>query len=220
MAYSTCEVREVGAETSVDDPLEIPVHLKPDVGSMAIQLRSTVSRVCVGAGLARRTQLLDELRAASSLPLSTSPAGGTVVVTGPGVLGISAIGVPPPESAFSLDWGLRTLAGWLAPALATFDIDDYQIGKIEGAWCPGFSDIAIGGRKLIGLGFRVTREWVALRGVMPVLPYSSEELAALASCHRLIGLDIDEDKVTSLQQCTPQTVDVDEVISRWRDVVS
>ena len=29
-------------------------------------------------------------------------------------------------------------------------------GRVEGGWCPGFSDVAVDGRKLIGLGYKVT----------------------------------------------------------------
>jgi len=212
---------ELTAETGVDDPPEIPLHLMPSVGSVAIQLRSTVSRVCVGAGLARHPELLERMHDAGGMPVAPSPAGGTVVVTGPGVLGFCAIGVPPAEATFSLDWMLGKVEQWFRAALATYDVEDVSVGKIDGAWCPGFSDIAVGGKKLVGLGFRVTKDWVVVRGVMPVAPYDSLEINALINCHRLIGVTVEPEKFVALKQCTPGSgVNVARVMERWSRVTA
>jgi lipoate-protein ligase A len=211
----TCRVVELTAETGVDDPPEIPLHLMPSMGSVAIQLRSTVSRVCVGAGLARRTELLERMREAGGMQVAASPAGGTVVVTGPGVLGFCAIGVPPPEATFSLDWMLSKVAQWFRTALTTYDVGNVSVGKVEGAWCPGFSDIAVGGKKLVGLGFRVTKDWVVVRGVLPVIAYNDAEVKALIKCHELIGVVVEAEKFVALEQCTDRKVDVADLMERW-----
>jgi lipoate-protein ligase A len=213
-------VAELTAETGVDDPPEIPLHLMPAEGWVAIQLRSTVSRVCVGAGLGRRTELLEQMREVAGMPVAASPAGGTVVVTGPGVLGFCAIGVPPPEATFSLDWMLGKVAQWFRAALAVYEIEDISVGKVEGAWCPGFSDIAVSGKKLVGLGFRVTKDWVVVRGVLPVIAYDDVELNALIKCHQLIGVAVEAEKFVALEQCIKRRVDVAGLLESWSRVTA
>jgi lipoate-protein ligase A len=217
----TCRVVELTAETGTGDPPEIPLHLMPPVGSVAIQLRSTVSRVCVGAGLARHPELLERMREAGGMAVAPSPAGGTVVVTGPGVLGFCAIAVPPPEAAFSLDWMLGKVELWFRAALATYEVEDVSVGKIEGAWCPGFSDIAVGGKKLVGLGFRVTKDWVVVRGVLPVTTYNEVEVDALIKCHQLIGVEVQPEKFVALAQCTSHVgIGVADVMEQWSRVTA
>jgi hypothetical protein len=219
-ALPTSRVVELTAETGVDDPPEIPLHLMPAMGSVAIQLRSTVSRVCVGAGLARHPELLDQMRAVGGMQVAASPAGGTVVVTGPGVLGFCAIGVPPPEATFSLDWMLSRVADWFRASLATYGVTDVSVGKVDGAWCPGFSDIAVGGKKLVGLGFRVTKDWVVVRGVLPVIAYDAAEVNALVKCHELIGVTVETEKFIALEQCTPRKVNVAALLENWSRVTA
>ena len=168
VGVSPVSVAEVSAERLVDDPPEIPWHITPPSGRIALQLRSTVRRVAVGAGLARKPELIDAVRAIDGVPgVVTSPAGGTFIIGGDAWLGLCAIGVPQPGQAMPLDWMLHSLHRWFDRALAQWGVVP-EVGRIEGAWCPGFSDITVAGRKLAGLGFRVTREWVVMRGVLAV----------------------------------------------------
>ena len=59
LGLSPVSVAEVTAERVVDDPPEIPWHITPPVGEIALQLRSTVRRVAIGAGLARNSTLVE-----------------------------------------------------------------------------------------------------------------------------------------------------------------
>jgi len=190
----------VSAERLVDDPPEIPWHITPPAGRIALQLRSTVRRVAVGAGLARKPEVLDAVRAIEGVPaVVTSPAGGTFIVGGDAWLGLCAIGVPRSGQPMALDWMLHSLHRWFDRALAQWGVVP-EVGRIEGAWCPGFSDITVAGRKLAGLGFRVTREWVVMRGVLAVRPMSDADLDVLVRCHRLIGVEVRGDTAISLAQ--------------------
>jgi len=195
-------VVEVTAERSAGDPPEIPWDLAPAPGQVAMQLRTTLPRVVIGAGLARRQELVD---AVHNLPgvaaVATSPAGGTFIVGGPGWLGLCAIGTLPDARRAPLDWMMDALRAWFTAALAPLGVV-VQVGRVENAWCPGFSDIAVGGRKLAGLGFRVTRGMVVMRGVMATQPVSDADLAVLQACHRLIDLHVDPTTLTSLAECT------------------
>jgi hypothetical protein len=212
-------VAEVTAETGVDDPPELPLHLAGEPGTVALQLRTTVRRVAVGAGLARKPDLLAAVRALPGLPgLATSPAGGTFVIGGPGWMGLCAVGVPPPERGMPLDWMNDSLSSWFRSALAGFGVDAVS-GRVDGGWCPGFSDVAAGGRKLIGLGYRVTREWVVMRGMMAVAPIAEEDMDLLVACHRLIGVEVVPAANTSLAEASRLPgLGVPAVIDRWRDV--
>ncbi len=212
-------VAEITAERALADPPELPLHLAGEPGTVAVQLRTTLRRVAVGAGLARNQELLAAVRGLPGLPgLVTSPAGGTFIVAGPGWLGLCAVGVPPSERAMPLDWMGEALVGWFTAALAAYGVHP-ATGRVEGGWCPGFSDIAAGGRKLIGLGYRVTRDWVVMRGVMPVAPIADEDMDLLIACHRLIGVDVAPEANTSLAEAAGLPgVAVADVIERWRDV--
>lgn len=212
-------VAEISAERYVHDPPEIPWDIKPGAGDIALQLRTTVRRVAVGAGLARNAELIERVRRIEGVPaVVTSPAGGTFIVGGDAWLGLCAIGVPRPGQPLPLDWMMRSLYRWFEAALGPMGVI-ISAGRVEGAWCPGFSDIATQGRKLAGLGFRVTRDWVVMRGVMAVQPMSQADLDVLVRCHRLINVEVHGDMGTSLSEAAGRPrLDVATVIDAFRDV--
>jgi hypothetical protein len=214
-------VTEVVAEHDVEGPPEIPWHIAPPPGKVSMQLRSTVRRLMIGAGLARRTELVEAVKNLPGLPgFATSPAGGTFVVGGPDWLGLCAVGTLPDRRVAPLDWMMDALHAWFAAALAPLGVT-VQVGRVENAWCPGFSDIAVEGRKLAGLGFRVTRGMVVMRGVLPVGPIGGEDLALLRASHALIDLRIDPATLTSLAEATGDpTWTVDRAIAHLRAVAT
>lgn len=218
-APAPVRVVEVAAERDVEGPPEIPWHIAPEPGRVAMQLRSTVRRVMIGAGLARRAELVEAVRNIPGLPgLMASPAGGTFVVGGPGWLGLCAVGTLPDRRHPPLDWMMDSLRAWFDAALAPLGATVHT-GRVDGAWCPGFSDVAVGGHKLAGLGFRVTRGMVVMRGVMPVTPVSAEDLQLLRAVHALIDLRVDAATLTSLAEATgDSTWTVDRAIAHLRGV--
>lgn len=206
-------VAELAEEQLVDDPPEIPWHITPPTGSIAMQLRTTVRRVAIGAGLARDAALVAAVRALPDVPaVVTSPAGGTFIVGGPAWLGVCAIGSPARGQPMPLDWMLHSLHRWFDAGLQPWGVQT-TVGRVEGAWCPGFSDLAVGGRKLVGLGFRVTRERVVMRGVMSVGAISRGDFDLLARCHQLIGVEIRRGAAISLSEACQRDVDVAEAIT-------
>jgi hypothetical protein len=218
-AVAPVRVDEVTAERVVADPPEIPWHLTPPPGRVALQLRTTVRRIAVGAGLARDAALLECVRRIDGVPaVVTSPAGGTFVMGGDAWLGLCAIGVPIPGQPLPLDWMLRSLHAWFDAALEPLGVR-VGVGRVDGAWCPGFSDISTAGRKLAGLGFRVTRDWVVMRGVLAVAPLTDADLRLLAACHRLIGVEVRRDAAISLSEaCGRPGLTVPQVIDLMRGV--
>lgn len=223
MAGSAAAVRvaEISAERLVDDPPEIPWHITTGVGAIALQLRTTVRRLAIGAGLARNQELLDRVRRIEGVPaVVTSPAGGTFIVGGEAWLGLCAIGVPSPGQPLPLDWMTRSLHRWIDAALRPMGVTT-ALGRVDGAWCPGFSDVAAGGRKLAGLGFRVTRDWIVMRGVMAVRPMSDADHELLVRCHRLIDVEVRRESAVSLSEAAARPdLDVPATIEAMRHVTT
>jgi hypothetical protein len=198
-------VEEVIAEHDDDDPRELPLHLAGDEGTVAIQLRTTLRSVGMGGGVARRPELVDAVRALPGFPgMALSDTGGTFTIGGAGWLGLAAVGVPPSPRRMQLDWMTAALRSWFDAAFGPLGLH-LRTGRVEGAWCPGFSDVSVGGRKLVGLGFRVTRDWIAMRGMMPVRPIDDADHSLLVACHRLIGVEVRREASTSLVECTGDT---------------
>lgn len=221
VAVAPVAVAEISAERFVADPPEIPWRITPKPGHIALQLRSTVRRLAVGAGLARNGDLLARVAAIDGVPaVVTSPVGGTFIIGGDAWLGLCAIGVPQPGQPMALDWMLRSLRAWFDAALAPLGVS-ISVGRVDGGWCPGFSDIAVSGRKLAGLGFRVTREWVVMRGVLSVQPPAAADLAVLVACHRLIGVEVRGDALISLAEASARPdLDVHATIEALRQVAT
>ena len=221
LGLSPVSVAEVTAERIVDDPPEIPWHITPPVGEIALQLRSTVRRVAIGAGLARNSAVVEALRELPGVPaVVTSPVGGTFIVGGDAWLGLCAIGSPPPGQPMPLDWMLHSLHRWFDRALARFSVVA-AVERVQGAWCPGFSDLAVDGRKLAGLGFRVTRDRIVMRGVMAVRPMDDADFDVLLRCHRLIGVDVVRETAISLAEAAGvPDLSVATAIDSFRNVVS
>ena len=194
-------VAEVTAEDDHGE-LDIPWHLAPQTGSVALQLRTTIRRVGMGAGLARRAELVAAVAALPDSPgVLTSVSGGTFTLGGPGWLGLAGIGTLPPDAAMPLDWMVQALLAWFTTAFSPLGIAP-TVGRVDGAWCPGFSDIAVDGKKLIGLGFRMTRGLVAMRGMMAVTPISAADHDLLAATHALIGVTIRPECATSIAEAS------------------
>lgn len=199
-------VRVVELVAEADDPREDPAELTPALdaanpGEVLVQLRRTTPRVTVGSGLARRPGLLEAVSVLPGSPrVTTTTAGGTFVVGGPGWLALSAVGRPPAGRVLPLDWMLGALRDWFTERLAAAAIPPPRAGRVDGAWCPGFSDLAVGGRKLVGLGFRVTRERVLARGTIAVSRISEADLSLLQGCHLLLDLEVRRESCTSLEE--------------------
>ena len=195
-------VAEVSAEQDGDDLVELPLHLTGAEGTVAIQLRTTLRRVGLGSAVARRTEVIDAVRRLPEFPgLMRSVAGGTFILGGPCWLGLGAVGFPPAPQRMRLDWMIEAWRSWCEAALGPLGLR-VAMGRVDDAWCPGFSDVSVDGRKLMGLGFRVTRDWIAMLGVMPVRPIDAADHVLLAACHRLIGTEVRAVASTSLVECT------------------
>ena len=185
-----------------DDPLLGPERifdLVPAHPARALVL-ALLSRpgVTLGPSLARRPEVVAAISAVPGVgEVRLSPIGGTVGPGGPGWLSLLfavhlAPGLPRP-----LDDVLDLVSCWLRDRLDGIDL---QPGRVPGAWCPGFSDLALAGRKLVGVGFKLRREEALARAVICVRAPTAEELAVLNSCHLTFGEGVTASSLTSLAE--------------------
>ncbi|HUY10071.1 MAG TPA: hypothetical protein VMW80_11630 [Candidatus Dormibacteraeota bacterium] len=167
---------------------------------ITLQLLRTSRGVTLGSALARRPELVAQIRRIEGIGVvRTSPIGGTVGPGGDHWLGFLAVARLPDPCPRPLDRLTSALRTFLEDRLSSSRVHLEQ-GRVEGAWCPGFSDLAIDGRKLAGLGLRLTAGWGLVRGVVAVSAPDREELKCLDACHLVFGPGLDHSRLTSLAE--------------------
>ncbi len=169
-------------------------------GEISLLILRTVLGVTLGNAITRRPELVAGIRKIPGIGVvRTSSMGGTVGPGGENWLSFLAVGRLPDPCPLPLDRLINALRVFLNERLASLGINLVQ-GRVDGAWCPGFSDLSVDGRKLVGLGLRLTAGWGLVRGVVAVSPPDADELAHLDACHRLFGPGIDRNRMTSLAE--------------------
>jgi lipoate-protein ligase A len=100
-----------------------------------------------------RFQSAAEASAARNWPVVVRRTGGGPVPQGPETLSISLASAHPRAAVPGIDAAFVEFADWLCNALRACGLAP-EIGEIEGSCCPGRYDIAIGGRKIVGIAQR------------------------------------------------------------------
>ncbi len=189
---------------SEDDPSlgeEGALLLAPQHQGDTVAIPVTSSRgVTLGSSIWRKPGLEDAIRGVPCVgQVRLSPIGGTVGPVGPCWLGVLLVTRLPTPSARPLDLMLKVAQGLLQRGIARFGAR-VESGRVEGAWCPGFSDLSVEGRKLAGVGFKLTREVGLARLIIGVRRPGEGELAALDGCHRALGLEVREERLSWLNE--------------------
>jgi hypothetical protein len=154
----------------------------------------------LGSTLARQPEVVDRIRQIPGIGrIRISPIAGTVGPGGEHWLGFLAAARLPTPSARPLDALNQSLLAFLEQRLEPYGVR-LELGRVNGAWCPGFSDIGLKGCKLAGLGLRLTGGWGLVRGVVAVSPPDADELQRLDQCHRTFGPGLDYATFTSLSE--------------------
>lgn len=91
--------------------------------------------------------------AARGWPVVVRRTGGGPVPQGPQTLNISLATAHPRATAPGIDAAFQSFAGRVSDALRTCGLVP-EVGEIAGSCCPGRYDIAIGGRKIMGIAQR------------------------------------------------------------------
>jgi hypothetical protein len=204
-------VSVVGVGDEDDPQLESDpkAGLTAEPGQISLRLLSGRLGVTLGSTLARKPEVVERIRKIPGIgTVRLSPIAGTVGPSGPHWLGFLAVAGLPQPSAKPLDALNQSLLAFLEKRLEAFGVH-LELGRVDGAWCPGFSDIGLGGRKLAGLGLRITKGWGLVRGVVAVSPPETEELQRLDQCHRAFGPGVDHATLTSLAEI-PRLNEIDQ----------
>lgn len=148
--------------------------------------------VTVGSALTRRPNLVEAIRQVPGIgEVRLSPIGGTVGPGGENWLGLTFLARLPNPCPRPLDQLMVGIAEFLRGRFGPVGSGLKQ-GRIEGAWCPGFSDMSVAGRKLVGLGFKLTRDTAVVRAIIGVRMPDQDELRALDACHLVFGPGLDQ----------------------------
>jgi hypothetical protein len=193
-------VNVVGVGDEDDPNLESDpkAGLTAEPGQISLRLLRGRAGVTLGSTLVRRPEVVEGIRQIPGIgTVRISPIAGTVGPSGDHWLGFLAVARLPEPSAKPLDALTQSLLAFLEQRLEPYGVR-LALGKVVGAWCPGFSDISWGGRKLAGLGLRITKGWGLVRGVVAVSPPEADELQRLDQCHRAFGPGVDYSTLTSL----------------------
>jgi lipoate-protein ligase A len=94
-----------------------------------------------------------EASAQRGWPVVVRRTGGGPVPQTTGTLNVSLAYASPRDQAPGIDAAFKSFADTLLAALKPCGVDA-TVGEIEGSCCPGRYDIAIGGRKIIGIAQR------------------------------------------------------------------
>jgi hypothetical protein len=190
----------VGDEDDLRLESDARAGLGADPGQISLRLLRSRAGVTLGSTLARQPEVVERIRQIPGIgSVRISSIAGTVGPGGEHWLGFLAAARLPAPSPKPLDALNLSLLSFLAQRLKPYGVG-LKLGRVNGAWCPGFSDIGLNGRKLAGLGLRLTGGWGLVRGVVAVSRPGAEELQRLDQCHRTFGPGLDYATFTSLSE--------------------
>ncbi len=194
-------VGEVRREGDPELEGDLALKLVPDLPGevLLIPLVSTAG-VTLGSAIWRKPGLVEAIRGLPGIgEVRLSSIGGTVGPGGASWLSLLFVAHLPDPFPRPLDQLMAAFLTFLDRKLGLWDVS-LERGRVEGAWCPGFSDVAVSGRKLAGLGFKLTRETALVRAILGVRPPSSAELQALDTAHRTFGPGVHGERLCWLSQ--------------------
>jgi octanoyl-[GcvH]:protein N-octanoyltransferase len=143
------------AEADIDAEMALLDAALADPAHPILRLWRTHRCLVVTPLLAHRPrfQSAAEASAARGWPIVVRRTGGGPVPQGPQTLSISLATTTPRAHAPGIDPAFIQFAGWICDALRACGLAP-EIGEVEGSCCPGRYDIAVGGRKIIGIAQR------------------------------------------------------------------
>lgn len=190
----------VGDEDDLQLESDPRAGLTADPGEISLRLLRSRAGVTLGSTLTRQPDVVDRIRQIPGIGrVRISPIAGTVGPGGAHWLGLFAAARLPGPLPRPLDALNQSLLAFLERRLEPYGVR-LELGRVNGAWCPGFSDIGLKGRKLAGLGLRLARGWGLVRGVVAVSPPSPAEFQRLDQCHRTFGPGLEYASFTSLSE--------------------
>jgi hypothetical protein len=171
-------------------------------GEIVVVPLLTSQGVTVGPGPARQPGVVEAIRAIPDVgAVRLSPIGGTIGPGGPDWLSLLMVARLPQPLARPLDVLLAAVRETLEARLCQYQLE-LTPGRVAGAWCPGFSDLSVQGQKLVGVGFKLTREAALVRAVLGLREPEPAHLRALDLAHRVLGPGISSERLAWLGELT------------------
>lgn len=180
-----------------------------------LRLRRATACVAIGPSVARRQDVVEAIHKATSLPIIAMDAGGTISYLDPSWLRMELEMDTP--SGSPIDDVLSVLMNLANKVVAP---THFTTGTIEHSWCPGFSDLGVGGKKLIGSGIHLRGTHVILRASFPVTPLTPSTFTLLDTLHRALGRDVRPDCVTSLSELLGHPVEWEDAAAAFNQAAS
>lgn len=141
--------------------------------------------IVLGRGYARR--VAKPVANVGGLPVLVRSSGGEIVLHGPGVLNVS-LAVPTALWNGSIEEMFAGLSTGVADALRA-DGHRVTIGEVPGSYCPGDYDVAISGRKVMGISQRRTRASLLVHGSLNLYIVPEIYAYALEWFYAAAGID-------------------------------
>lgn len=163
-------------------------------------LRLWVNAPCIVLGRGYARKLPRTVDSVAGLPVLVRSSGGEIVLHGPGVLNVS-LAVP----SFLWDGSIEDTFEGLSSSVATALIRlgwPAHVGRIPRSYCPGDHDVAVAGKKVMGMSQRRVRDGVMVHGSLNVSINPGEYAAMLTSFYTAAGIDDrpDVSRIGSLRQ--------------------
>lgn len=151
------------------------------------QLRLWYNAPClvVGRGYARK--MPHPVERVFNLPVLVRSSGGEVVIHGPGVLNVS-LAVPDAVWSGRIGEAFAGLSAPVAQALRGLGFAA-DVGPVPNAYCPGDHDVAVAGRKVMGISQRRRRGATLVHGSLNVAVVSELAAYLINSFYRAAGLE-------------------------------
>jgi octanoyl-[GcvH]:protein N-octanoyltransferase len=145
----------LSAEADIDAEMALLDAALADPAQPILRLWRTHRSLVVTPLLAHkpRFQSAADASALRGWPVVVRRTGGGPVPQGPQTLSISLAAAMPRAQAPGIDPAFTAFAGWLCDALRACGLAP-EVGEIAGSCCPGRYDIAVGGKKIIGIAQR------------------------------------------------------------------
>lgn len=154
-------------------------------GAPHLRLWVNAPSIVIGRGYARR--LPRPVERIDELPVLVRSSGGEIVLHGPGVLNVS-LAIPTNVWSGQIHEAFAGLSAGVANALIHLGWRA-SVGEIPNSYCPGDHDVAVAGKKVMGISQRRVREGVLVHGSLNVSIVPEQYSGVLERFYAAAGID-------------------------------
>lgn len=164
---------------------DLLMDMARETGRPHLRLWYNAPCIVLGRGYAR--QLPRQVARVLGLPVLVRSSGGQVVIHGPGVLNVS-LAVPSQLWSGTIDDAFVGLSLGVKRALLRLGWSA-SVGVVPESYCPGDHDVAVGGKKVMGISQRRRRETTLVHGSLNVSIVPRVYADVLTAFYQAAGID-------------------------------